>query len=106
MAETMCLPTGTAKASKPHSQPAQKYPENSGFALVVKSAPARQAGSVSSLLGVLHVASWHETDMPLQSPHVRCWGINGRDWGRGSKSESDQLGHGELLVEAEITKKS
>jgi hypothetical protein len=37
----------------------------------VKSAPARQAGSVSSLLGVLHVASWHETDMPPLSSHVR-----------------------------------
>jgi hypothetical protein len=56
MAEIMCLPTGTAKASKPHSQPAQKYPQNSGFALVMKSAPARQAGSVSSLLGVLQYA--------------------------------------------------
>jgi len=74
MAETMCLPTGTAKASKPHSQPAQKYPENSGFALVVKSAPARQAGSVSSLLGVLHVASWHWTDQSGRSDDVRCSG--------------------------------
>src|SRR5258708_6706322 len=71
MAETMCLPTGTAKASKLHSQPAQKYAENSGFALV-KSAPARQAGSVSSLLGVLHVASWHETDMAERPDDVCC----------------------------------
>jgi hypothetical protein len=23
---------------------------------------------------------WHETDMPMQSQHVRCWGINGRGW--------------------------
>ena len=56
MAEIMCLPTGTAKASKPHSQPAQKYAENSGFALVMKSAPTSHAGSVSSLLGVLQYA--------------------------------------------------
>jgi hypothetical protein len=70
MAETVCLPTGIAKASKPHSQAAQKYAENSGFALVVKSAPARQAGSISSLLGVLHVASWHQAE-------IRC-GAAGR----------------------------
>ena len=74
MAETMCLPTGTAKASKPHSQPAQKYAENSGFALVVKSAPARQAGSVSSLLGVLHVASWHFPDMADRTGDFRFLG--------------------------------
>jgi hypothetical protein len=53
MAEIICLPTGTAKALKPHSQPAQKYAENSGIALVMKSAPMSQAGSVSSLLGAL-----------------------------------------------------
>jgi hypothetical protein len=56
MAEIICLPTGIARASKPHSQPAQKYAENSGFALFMESAPARQAGSVSSLLGVLQYA--------------------------------------------------
>jgi hypothetical protein len=23
---------------------------------------------------------WHETDQQMQSPHVRCWGINGPGW--------------------------
>ena len=23
---------------------------------------------------------WHETDMPMQSPHVGCWEINGPGW--------------------------
>jgi len=27
--------------------------------------------------------------MPVQSPHVRCRGTNGRGWGRGSKSGND-----------------
>jgi hypothetical protein len=45
----MCSSTSTAKASKPHSQHARKYGENSGIALVMKSAPTNHAGSVSSL---------------------------------------------------------
>ncbi|WP_157676530.1 hypothetical protein [Afipia sp. GAS231] len=56
MAKIMCLPTGTAKASKPQSQPARKYAENSGIALVMKNAPISYAGAVSSLLGVLRYA--------------------------------------------------
>src|SRR5258708_30649916 len=39
--------------------------------------------------GAVH--TWHETDMPMQSPHVGCWGINGPGWGRGSKSDSDRV---------------
>jgi hypothetical protein len=27
--------------------------------------------------GAENVASWHKTDLPMQSPHVRCWGNNG-----------------------------
>ena len=26
---------------------------------------------------MIDVAYWHETDMSIRSPHVRCWGING-----------------------------
>ena len=37
------------------------------------------------------VAHWHETDMPMRSPHVGCWGINGPGWGRGSKSDPDRV---------------
>jgi hypothetical protein len=55
-AEIMFLPTGTAKASKPQSQHARKYAENSGIALVMKNAPISHAGAVSSLLGVLQYA--------------------------------------------------
>src|ERR1700688_4280520 len=27
-----------------------------------------------------HVCSWHKTDMPMQSLHVCCWGMNGPGW--------------------------
>jgi len=26
----------------------------------------------------VNASSWHKTDMSLQSPHVGCWGTNGR----------------------------
>ena len=32
------------------------------------------------LLNGRHVASWAKTDMPIQSPHVCCWGMNEPDW--------------------------
>ena len=27
-----------------------------------------------------HFRFWHKTDMPMQSPHVCCWGMNGPGW--------------------------
>jgi hypothetical protein len=45
-----------AQRRRQSSQPAQKYAENSGIALVMKGAPTSHAGSVSSLLGVLQYA--------------------------------------------------
>src|SRR6202011_3566577 len=37
--------------------------------------PPQLAASFSS--SESDVAYWHKTDLPMQSPHVRCWGNNG-----------------------------
>src|ERR1035441_8461505 len=38
---------------------------------------ASVGGLFHLLMRPLYVTCWHKTDLPMQSPHVRCWGNNG-----------------------------